>query len=72
MENNYFQANVTILQEVEGKNGTPKTRKVQEVYIIKADSPEKAMTVLRDEMTACPFEWSIKSLKMTKITGIIE
>lgn len=68
----YYQVNVTILQDTEGKNGETKHKKVQEVYIIKSDSPENAIELLKEDFSTCPYEWSVKSMKVTKIAGIID
>ena len=69
---NYYQVNVTILQDVEGHNGEVKQKKVQEIYIVKSDSPESAINLLKEDFSTCPFEWSVKSMKVIKLSGIIE
>jgi len=70
-QTNYYQAGVTVLQDTEDKNGALKQKKVQEVYLIKADSPEKAIEMLKEDFSTCPYEWSVKSLKVTKISGVL-
>ena len=68
----YYQVNVTVFQETEGKNGEIKIKKVQEVYLVRADHPENALASIKTEFSTCPYEWCVKSMKVLKLAGIIE
>jgi len=66
-ENKYWAVKITSLREQD--NG--KVKKVREEYLIHAISPTDAEVKMTEEMQGDPFDWSISSVRETKILKVL-
>jgi hypothetical protein len=73
MISGYYKVVVKIEEENGmNKNGTPKIKKSQEIYIVKCGSPQDAADRVEKEMEGITFDWKIDTVKEVNITKIIE
>ena len=61
---------VTVKIEHEGDNG--KIKKMSEIYLVKAGSPQGAADKAEQEMELCKDVWQIVSVKEEKLTKVVE
>jgi hypothetical protein len=61
---------VTVKIEHENENG--KIKKIREIYLVKAGSPQVAANLVEKEMDGCNDVWQIANVKEETLTKIVE
>jgi len=68
----YYTVRVHLKQEVEGKGGDTKIKKVVEHYLVDAMSVTEAEIAVQNELKGYNFDYEVKGCNESKIIQVIE
>ena len=61
-----------VVVKIEHEDDNGKTKKQQEIYLVKAGSPQTAADKVEKEMDGCMDIWQIVSVKEEKLTKVVD